>query len=31
MWITGRSSKRATSQLGAMVWKITPNVGKRLD
>lgn len=31
MWITGRASKRATSQLGAMGWKITPNIGKRLD
>ncbi len=31
MWITGRASKRATSQLGGMGWKITPNVGERLD
>ena len=31
MWLTGRANKRATSQLGAMGWKITPDVGKRLD
>ena len=31
MWITGRASKKATSRLAAMGWKITPNVGKRLD
>ena len=31
MWITGRASRRATSQLAAKGWKITPDVGKRLD
>lgn len=31
MWITGRASKKATSRLAAMGWKITPNVGARLD
>ncbi|MEZ5873542.1 MAG: hypothetical protein R3D30_01510 [Hyphomicrobiales bacterium] len=31
MWITGRASKLATSQLAARGWKLTPNVGDRLD
>jgi len=31
MWITGRASNLATSQLAAKGWKLTPNVGARLD
>jgi hypothetical protein len=31
MWITGRASNLATSQLAAKGWKVTPNVGARLD
>jgi len=31
MWLTGKASKIATSQLAARGWKLTPNVGKRLD
>ena len=31
MWLTGKASKRATAQLGAMGWRISSNVGKRLD
>jgi len=31
MWITGKASKTATSQLAARGWKLTPKVGDRLD
>jgi hypothetical protein len=31
MWITGQASSRATSQLAARGWTLTPKVGARLD
>ncbi|MGH6735294.1 MAG: hypothetical protein ACRECX_04345 [Methyloceanibacter sp.] len=31
MWITGRASNLATSQLAARGWKLVPKVGDRLD
>jgi len=31
MWITGRASNLATSQLAAKGWKLTPKAGARLD
>jgi hypothetical protein len=31
MWITGRASPLATSQLAALGWKLVPKVGDRLD
>jgi hypothetical protein len=31
MWLTGKATKTATSQLGARGWTVTPNVGARLD
>jgi hypothetical protein len=31
MWITGRASRLATSQLASLGWKVVPKVGERLD
>jgi hypothetical protein len=31
MWITGRASKLATSQLAARGWTLTTKAGDRLD
>jgi hypothetical protein len=31
MWVTGRASNRATSQLAAMAWTLSAKVGSRLD
>jgi hypothetical protein len=30
LWITGKASPMATSQLSALGWKVVPKVGARL-